>query len=311
MMRLGASIALAMITTRCLSAQAPPPTPCELTEDRVQAAVAAGHPEALRELRGCPERGTRLLNGLWSRGAASPELLPHLREATETFRTSAIFHIVESSANNSSYSDPLRLTALQVLLKYVDPELELPDEKLATVTPRGEALWPCIGCGTMAWDSSYTPPLRSRALAVFERLARDGTPELRRVATAVLDALDPNMVGQTPISWRTLTGVLDCDRRQLTITNASPVDWPVSISQEGVADPIRTRVAGTWGGDNGVTRWTLTDRTPVTLTFGARRLFRLECGAAPEGPARERTLPTVERPLSPRPALHRSEGPPP
>ncbi len=280
-MRLGCSIALALIAARCLSAQAPPPTQCELTEDRVLQQVNEGHPEALQELRGCPERGTRLLGILWRRSTPSAELLPHLRRASETFRTSAMFFTVVTAADNSTSSDPLRLTALQVLLKYVDPELELPDEKLATVTPRGETLWPCVGCGTMAWDSSFTPPLRRRALAVFERLARQGTPDLRRVATAILDALDPNVLSETPISSRTVTGSLDCDRHELTITNASPIDWPVTIVQDGVVDTLRRRLAGTWGGDNGVTRLTLTDRTPVTLTFGTRQMFRLECAAGP------------------------------
>lgn len=280
-MRLRAILLLLAAFPTGLVAQVGDSASCDAIETRVRNDLAKGHPRTLEGLVYCPVQGAPVLAGLWRDGQMTPEVLAVVRNVSKGIRSPDLFAAVDASARNGGASAEVRLAALQVLIKYVDPRQDLPTAKLATLRPGMGTLWLCVDCGREATDSSVDPALRSRALGTFEALSHDPGPEVGRVATAVLEALARVAPGEISIPSNTVTGSFDCARRELTLTNRSPVTWPMTLRQAGSNDTIRLALPGTWGGKDGVGRLTLASTARVELYLGDRRQLSLECTTKP------------------------------
>jgi len=259
-----------------LVAQVSDATSCAAIETRVRQQVGQGRPHALEDLLHCPEAGSRVLASLWRDGKLGPELFSVVRSVSQSIRSPELFEAVEATARNAGAPQDVRLGAVQVLVKYVDPREGLPTPSLATIQP-GSTLWRCVDCGREATDSSYDAALRPRAFSALEALTWDTFPDVRRVATAVLQALARVAPGEIPVDASTVTASFDCARRQLTMANRSTVAWPMTLRQVGSPDSVRLAVRGTWGGNDGVTHLTLSSTQPAELYMGERLVLRAEC----------------------------------
>lgn len=252
---------------------------CVALEARVRQDVAHGRPHALEDLVHCPVPGARVLAELWRDRNTSPEVFAVMRSVSQGIRGPDLFAAVEANARDAGAPPQRRLAALQVLVKYIDPREDLPTPKLSTIQP-GSTLWLCVDCGRASADSSYDPALRPRALAVFDALTRDPSPDVKRVATSVLQAFAAAVPGEIPLDPGALSGSVDCATRVLTLTNRSAIALPLTLRRANTEGATRLSAKGTWGGQDGVTHLTLGSAEPVELFLGERQLLRLECTSA-------------------------------
>lgn len=244
----------------------------------------------IESLSPCVVSGGPALVTLWSRHSAlSAEQRSALRYSSIKLRDGRLYNAVRSVAGDPSRPTADRLTALQILASYFQPDLVPSVKDLLDPTDRGSAGLPTSIHVTSRDGSTPLPPGRmSEIPAQLARLAwGDPDSNIRAAALKLRQYFAYGHPDVTPLKVGAITLTARCGRSVILASKAD-VGLPV-VLHSGSSQPRTFALKGASLGGQPSEMLLAVPRGPVVATVGGHEVARLTDRNAPCKPGEPRT----------------------
>ena len=276
-----AGVGLIMLTASCAAAQSSEGGVALTCEQAVS--VSRGQDRTTSRAQGigtlgrCPTEFGEVVPQLWRQSDLSADAMGQLKWTSRGIRDRRVFEALVETTNNPGVSTSKRLSALAVLVTYVDPSSGA-DERNMLTGRFGDPL-PSVNHANARDGEQPTGQAEvAQIINLIVSLAESGSPqEMQRAGQYLRAGFIGQYAAMMPLPFGSVIGTWDC-QGHLTLENKGTFDIPLAL-----VDSAGTKFHEFLLHAPGTSPWPsrvspqFTRTGPLTVQFGGRQLLRLTC----------------------------------